>query len=151
MDAKARLIQKIQNKDIEAQNAARTRQSKLESFKDDLADLHKSLRKLVADVPMVEIETLPAVADGETLDNGCFSLELLGGSIRFESMHKAGQFGLQVTNIWSRPTFLTAIRPDVWVSTKDAGERLTLTDDLILEKLEDFVDNPPASTVSLWD
>jgi hypothetical protein len=151
MDHKARLIQKINEKNAEILDTARNRTQRIESFNKDLEDLHKRLRQLVADIPLVEIETLPSSVDGEVHNDGCFSIKLFGNVIRINVSEDAGSLGVKVNNVWSRDTFLVPVKPTVWSSTAKAGERLVLSDNTILERLCEFVDTPIAKSVNLWD
>jgi hypothetical protein len=150
MDAKARLIQKIKERDREIETAAATRNSALNSFNKDLAELHNMLRSLVEDLPSVKIESLASIVDGETFKDGSLSIELYGNVMTFDVAKEAGKFGLNVTNIWSRRTFLTPLRLHQWAGSTNS-ESFVLTDDLILEKLEGFVESPVAKRINLWD
>ncbi|TDV60276.1 hypothetical protein [Pseudomonas sp. LP_7_YM] len=91
MDAKARLIQKIKERDREIETAAATRNSALNSFNKDLAELHNMLRNLVEDLPSVKIESLASIVDGETFKDGSLSIELYGNVMTFDVAKEAGK------------------------------------------------------------
>jgi hypothetical protein len=143
MDAKSELIQKIQERIRLAHVAASKRQTLIETFKVDHSELHERLCQLASEIPKVRFDTMPSEVDGELIDS--LHLELFGEAIKFEPAAEKGRYGLKVSNLWMLPTFLVCIKMNDWQTTTSAGQRLSLTDDVILKQLSKFVDKPPAA------
>jgi hypothetical protein len=91
---------------------------------------------------------VPSAGDNETFDEGTCTIELFGNQITLNVAHESGQ---KVGNLWDRETFLRPAKPNLWAGASRASESFGLTDDLILNKLINFVDNPAKEGFQLWD
>ncbi|WP_426117723.1 hypothetical protein [Pseudomonas sp. DSP3-2-2] len=151
MDVKSRLISKINAKVADEKQATADREHALNSFLTEWSELTTSLTNLAKEIPELKSKVLSGAVDGTLFHVKSLSLSIFGHSIEFEACKENNRFGVSVTGLWSRPTFLVTDRMNHWVAPARADEQMELTEDKILERLTDFVDKPAVDQVKLWD
>lgn len=150
MSAKEDLIRKIQQRANAEQLKERLLSEQNALFASRLPDLYRMIEGAVEGVPGVEVSSQDRSID---MDKRYASLviEFLGKSIRFDPLNKNGEYGVRAKNLIVAELLFLPAENGAWTAEFMPGEIFNLTEELLIKRLSQLVDDDAKETVKLWD